>query len=94
MKKELNVHCILRKIQIARFLWKVVVDNQQYRRAFCFGTLSSVAREMWLNLLMNDHQLTHDKIGKEKTRSIFQPKKLILITYAKDFSIKKLHKIQ
>jgi hypothetical protein len=56
--------------------------------------LSSVAREMWLNLLMNDHQLTHDKIGKEKTRSIFQPKKLILITYAKDFSIKKLHKIQ
>jgi hypothetical protein len=45
---------------------------------------------MWLNLLMNDHQLqTHDKIGKEKTRSIFQPKILILITYAKDFSMEK-----
>jgi hypothetical protein len=38
---------------------------------------------------MNDHQLhTHDKIGKEKTYSIFQPKNLILITYAKDFSMK------
>jgi hypothetical protein len=45
---------------------------------------------MWLNLLMNDHQLqTHDKFGKEKTRSIFQPKKMILTTYAKDFSIEK-----
>jgi hypothetical protein len=33
---------------------------------------------------MNDHQLqTHDKIGKEKTRSIFQPKNLMLITHAK-----------
>jgi hypothetical protein len=69
---------------------KVVVDNQQYRRVFCFGTLSSIASEMWLNVLMNDHQLqTHDKIGKEKTHSIFQPKKLILTTYAKDFSIEK-----
>jgi hypothetical protein len=45
---------------------------------------------MWLNLLMNDQQLQiHHKIGKEKTSSIFQPKNLILITYAKDFSMQK-----
>jgi hypothetical protein len=45
---------------------------------------------MWLNLLMNDQQLQiHDKIGKEKTRSIFQLKILILITYAKDFLMEK-----
>jgi hypothetical protein len=31
----------------------------------------------------------HDKIGKEKTRTIFQPKKLILTTYAKDFLMEK-----
>jgi hypothetical protein len=41
---------------------------------------------MWLNLLMNDHQLqTPHKIGKEKTLAIFQPKNLILITYVKIF---------
>jgi len=45
---------------------------------------------MWLNLLMNDQQLQiNDKIGKGKTRSIFQPKNLILMTYAKDFLMKK-----
>jgi hypothetical protein len=39
---------------------------------------------------MNDHQLqTHHKIGKEKTCSLFEPKNLILITYAKDFSMEK-----
>jgi hypothetical protein len=45
---------------------------------------------MWLNLLMNDQQLQiHEKIGKEKTGSIFQPKNLILITYVKDFFMEK-----
>jgi hypothetical protein len=45
---------------------------------------------MWLNLLINDQQLQiHDKIGKEKTHPIFQPENLILITYAKDFLMKK-----
>jgi len=31
----------------------------------------------------------HDKIGKEKSRAIFQPKKLILTTHAKDFLMEK-----
>jgi hypothetical protein len=39
---------------------------------------------------MNDQQLQiHDKIGKEKTHLIFQPKNLILITYVIDFLMEK-----
>jgi hypothetical protein len=39
---------------------------------------------------MNDQQLQiHHKIRKEKILSFFQPKNLILITYAKDFLMEK-----